>query len=64
MPVSETARWNVVAVMAVVLTFALVGVSAAALLLGHIDFQQFNGYVSPFVAGWLGFVARMLGEQK
>ena len=60
----QTREWNVVATMAILITFAYVGICAAALFLGKVDFAGFAAAVGPIAGTWIGYIARMLGEAQ
>jgi hypothetical protein len=55
-------KWNVVAIMAVLLSLGYVGTSATALVLGKVDFNTFQSAVVPLVTAWGGYLAAMLRE--
>ena len=59
---AERREWNVVATIAVLITLVYVGVAAAAMLLGKIEFAAFRDTVLPIVTAWGGYLAHMLGS--
>lgn len=56
--------WNVVASMFVLLTLGYVGVAAAELLVGKIDFAAFSSAVAPVITGWGGYFVGLLPKEN
>jgi hypothetical protein len=60
--VSENRKWNVVAIMSVVLSLGYVMVAGAAMLFGKLEFDDFSRAVLPLVTAWGGYLAAMLKD--
>lgn len=55
-------KWNVVAIMATLLSLSYVGVAAGALFVGKLSFSEFSAAVLPIVTAWSGYLAAMLKD--